>query len=97
MPLRRRPEKMTFRNLLITSIIGALTFAVAFSWKDAIQASFEVLLPPQEALLAKWVSAFLITVVVVIIALVLYRLRDVVGTVVTRVRRSVKRSTGRRR
>ena len=95
--MRSVPEKMTFRNLLITSIIGALTFAVAFSWKDAIQATFEVLLPAQEALMAKWVSAFLITVVVVIIAVVLYRLRDVVGTVVTRVRRRVKRSPRRRR
>lgn len=92
-----KPGRMTFRNMMITSIIGALTFAVAFAWKDAIQASFDVLFPPQDALTSKWLAAFLITAAVVVIAFMLYKVRDIASDVVRGVRREVQRSTKRRK
>jgi nucleoside recognition membrane protein YjiH len=69
-------NRLGFRNLLITSIIGALTFVTGLFWSDAVRATIEILIPQQQALLAKWAAALAVTAIVVAVSVILYKTRD---------------------
>jgi nucleoside recognition membrane protein YjiH len=70
-------SNLSFSKLLVTSIIGALTFVVGLFWNDAIRATIELLVPQQQALVAKWAAALVVTALVIVVSILLYRAREV--------------------
>lgn len=55
-----------FRETFMTLIISAFGFVAALSWNDAIKSSIDLLLPQERTIAVKFLSAFFVTVVVVI-------------------------------
>lgn len=64
-PLKELKGK--FRGTMATLIISAFGFVAALSWNDAIKSAIDTLLPQEKTLIVKFMSAVLITALVVII------------------------------
>jgi Na+/H+-dicarboxylate symporter len=64
---------MGFRALLLTSITSALAFVVGLFWNDAIKSAIEQLVPKGHDIAAKFISAIMVTMIVVITVYLLFR------------------------
>jgi len=64
-------EKMT------TLATGGLGFVAGLAWNDAIQSAFQMLFPETGSLIAKFVYAIIITVVIVLLTMQLSRMANV--------------------
>lgn len=65
------------RKSTIGYIIAAFGFVAAFAWNDAIKAIIQYFFPlDSNSLLAKLFSAFIITIIVVIVSVYLMRLAE---------------------
>lgn len=56
-----------FRLTLLTTIGSAFAFVTAFFWRDAINETIAIIVPPEESLLYKYLAAFLVTALAVVI------------------------------
>ena len=66
--------KTEFSDRIIGFIVGALSLVAGLAWNDAIKALLDYLFPLQkDGILAKFVYAVIISLVVVIISLLLMR------------------------
>ncbi|HDD45949.1 MAG TPA: hypothetical protein ENG42_00590 [Candidatus Aenigmarchaeota archaeon] len=68
-------EKLNIKGIIITMVLSALGFLVAFSWRDAIKETIELFLPKSEGLLWKYISAIIITAIAVITSYILIKLQ----------------------
>ena len=66
-------QLMDLRTLLLTSITSALAFVVGLFWNDAIKSAIEQLVPQGQGLAAKFISAIIVTIIVVIVVYLLFR------------------------
>ena len=55
------------------AVITGFTLVVAFIWKDVIEEFIEVIVPPGEELFAKFITAILATILVVIMIYIILR------------------------
>ena len=55
------------------AVITGFTLVVAFIWKDIIEEFIEVIVPPGEELFAKFITAILATILVVIMIYIILR------------------------
>lgn len=70
-----RPQRREFLEQSFTYVIGGFSLVAALAWNDAIRGLFEKIFPGQNAgLVAKFVYAIVITLVVVFITVKLRRL-----------------------
>ncbi len=67
-------ERMNLKNIIIGSIITALGFLVALSWRDAMQAFINSLVPSGEGVIYKFIAATIITFIVVVIAFIMIKI-----------------------
>lgn len=66
--------KLNLKNIIISSIMAALGFLVAFSWRDTIREAIDAIVPEGGGLLYMFGTSLLITILAVIIAFVLIKL-----------------------
>lgn len=55
------------------AVIYGFTLVVAFFWKDVIEEFIEVIVPPGEALFAKFTAAIIATILVVVLIYIILR------------------------
>lgn len=66
--------KLDLKNIVIGSIVGALGFLVALSWRDTIQRTIDLFVPKGEGVFFSLASSVLITVFAVIMAYALIKI-----------------------
>ena len=60
------PAKLTFGNIIKTSIVTAFTITAALIWVDVISQAIRLFVPPSSQLMYKFVAAIIATIFVVI-------------------------------
>jgi len=55
-----------FRITLLTTVGSAFAFVTAFFWRDAINETIAIVVPPEESLLYKYIAAFIVTGIAVV-------------------------------
>ncbi len=63
MSLEKYAEEMELKKIVITMMLSALGFVVAFQWRDVIKETIEVFLPAGEGLIWKWFGAIAFTLI----------------------------------
>ena len=67
-------KTLDIRGLFISAIVTALAFVVGLFWNDAIKSTIELIIPSGgEKLYFKYIAAITVTVIVSIVAYLLYR------------------------
>jgi|SRR3989344_3303261 len=67
-------KNLDIRGLFISAIVTALAFVVGLFWNDAIRSTIEIIIPTEgEKLYYKYVAAIAVTLIVSIVAYLLYR------------------------
>ncbi len=66
-------QLMDIRTLMLASITSALAFVVGLFWNDAIKSAIEQFVPPGEGVAAKFISAIIVTVIVVAAVYLMFR------------------------
>jgi len=67
-------KNLDIRSLFISAIVTALAFVVGLFWNDAIRSTIELIIPTEgEKLYYKYVAAIAVTLIVSIVAYLLYR------------------------
>ncbi len=75
--LEESAKKLDFRGMMLTSIVTALSFVVGLFWRDAISDTINQIVPGGEGLFYKYLTAIIVTVIVVVIAYVLIKSQDI--------------------
>ena len=70
-------QLMDLRTLMLTSITSALAFVVGLFWNDAIKSAIEKLVPQSQDVAAKFASAIIVTLIVVIVVYFLFRAHSI--------------------
>jgi uncharacterized BrkB/YihY/UPF0761 family membrane protein len=66
-----------FKRQITTLIFGAFSLVAALAWNDAIKSFIETIYPvTQNGLWAKFLYAFIITVVVVVVSIIVTKLNE---------------------
>lgn len=73
--LEKYADKLEIKKIIITMILTALGFVVAFQWRDVIKETIEVFLPPGEGLGWKWIGALAFTIIGAVLAIVLVKIQ----------------------
>ncbi len=68
-------EKLEIKKMVISMMLTALAFVVAFQWRDVIRETIDYFLPPGEGITYKWLAAFGFTVLGAVIAIVLVKIQ----------------------
>ena len=58
--------KITFGNIIKTSVVTAFTIAAALIWVDVISQAIRIFVPPSSQLMYKFIAAIIATIFVVI-------------------------------
>ncbi len=66
--------KFNLKSIVAGSIVGALGFLVALSWRDTIQMTIDLLVPEGEGLFYSFISSILITAFAVAAAFALMKI-----------------------
>ncbi len=66
-------EKLNIKSVIVGSVISALGFLVALSWRDTIKAAIETLVPKREGLAYMFASSVIITVIAVLAGYILLK------------------------
>lgn len=66
--------KRAAREKMVTLILAGFGLVAALAWNDAIQSLFKALFPQNQEIIGKFVYAFLVTIIVVIISLQLQKI-----------------------
>lgn len=66
-------QLMDLRTLMLASITSALAFVVGLFWNDAIKSAIEKLVPHGQDVIAKFISAILVTIIVMVVVYLLFR------------------------
>ena|SRR3990172_738657 len=67
-------KNLDIRGLFISAIVTALAFVVGLFWNDAIRSTIELIIPTEgEKLYYKYITAIAVTLIVSIVAYLLYR------------------------
>lgn len=74
--LEEHARKSDFRGMLTTAIITALAFTTGLFWNDAIRSFIEAAVPTNDKISAKFLTAFIVTIAVVIFAALLIKLGE---------------------
>jgi hypothetical protein len=67
--------QLDVKKIVITMILSALGFLVAFQWRDVIKETIETFMPPGEGLAYKYLVTFAITIIAVIITFILIKIQ----------------------
>jgi len=70
-------KKFNISTAIITSIVTALTIVSGLFWNDAVKAGIENILPPRDEVSAKFIAAFMVTVIVTFAILIMYRIQQI--------------------
>jgi hypothetical protein len=90
--LEEHARSLDFKGLIIASIMSALGFVVALFWKDAIKETINQFVPEGEGLLYMYLTAILVTILVVIIAYLVMRSQKIADKLANEARTKIKRS-----
>lgn len=74
--LDREPLKQTSREVLgkmVAFLLGGFSFVAALAWNDAVQSLFKVVFPEGSSVLAKFIYAAAVTLVITLVSLRLAR------------------------
>lgn len=74
--LEEHARKRDIHGMLISAIITALAFVVGLFWNDALRSGIETIIPPSERVSAKFIAAFIVTILVVLVAWTLIRTQE---------------------
>ncbi len=69
-------KKLDFQGLIVTSLITSFSLVVGLFWKDAVQDTIDTTLPSGEGLFYKYLVAFMVTIIVVVVSFLLIRSHD---------------------
>lgn len=58
-------DLMSFRRLIITSIVSAMALVVGLFWNDAIKSTIDQIVPKGDNLFYKYLAAIIVSVIVV--------------------------------
>lgn len=66
-----------FKRQITTLIFGAFSLVAALAWNDAIKAFIDLIYPSeQNGLLAKFIYALIITIIVVVVSIIVSKLNE---------------------
>lgn len=68
--------KKEFKEKIVTLILGGFGLVAALAWNEAIKTLFETFFPKRDELVGKFIYAFVVTFVVVVLTL---QLRKIFG------------------
>ncbi len=68
-------DKLEVKKMVISMMLTALAFVVAFQWRDVIKETIELILPPGEGMIYKWFAAIAFTLIAAGIAIVLVKVQ----------------------
>lgn len=88
--------KTTIGSIIKTSIITAFTIAAAFIWKDVITGFIEIIFPPRQALLYKFIAAVLATTFVILAIYIILKTESEVENVIKEITKNNKRKKRRK-
>ncbi len=77
MSLQEHAEEMSIKKIMITMMLSALGFIIAFQWRDVIKETIELFVPGGEGLIYKWIAAFVFTLIGALLAIILVKLQRV--------------------
>jgi len=66
---------LDIKSIVITMILSALGFLVAFTWRDAISEAIDHFIPAGEGLIYTFYAAILVTIIAVIITYILIKIQ----------------------
>jgi type VI protein secretion system component VasK len=75
--LEEYAKRMDVRGMMVTAIITALAFVVALFWNDAIRSAIDTIIPGSDKLSYKFLTAMVVTVVVVFVSWLLIKTQEV--------------------
>lgn len=86
---QEQAASLNLKSIVIGSVIGALGFLVALSWRNTIQKTIDLLVPEGERLFYNFISSIFITIFAVVFAYLLVKLsqKSIRGTVFKSVRK----------
>jgi prepilin signal peptidase PulO-like enzyme (type II secretory pathway) len=61
-------KKRDVKGMILTALLTALSFVVGLFWNDAIRSGIETVIPFQERVTAKFMAAFVVTLVAIFAA-----------------------------
>ena len=73
--LEQYADQLELKKIIITMMLSALGFIVAFQWRDVMKETIELFLPPGEGLVYKWFAALIFTLIAAGIAIVLVKIQ----------------------
>ena len=73
--LEEYAEQLEIKKMVITMMLGALGFIVAFQWRDVMKETIELFLPPGEGLIYKWGAAIAFTIMAGVLAIILVKVQ----------------------
>ncbi len=65
-------KKFSFRSITKTVVLTSFTIVTAFIWKDVIMEFIELLVPPGEELMFKFIAACIATVLIIILLFIIF-------------------------
>ena len=68
-------EKLEIKKMVISMMLTALAFVVAFQWRDVIKETIELALPPGEGMAYKWMATIGFTLIAAGVAIVLVKVQ----------------------
>ena len=73
--LEKYADRLEIKKLVISMMLTALGFIIAFQWRDVIKETIEVFFPPGEGLTYKWIAALVFTMVGAVVAMILVKIQ----------------------
>ena len=73
--LEEYANQLEIKKMIISMMLTALAFVVAFQWRDVMKETIEMVLPPGEGLIYKWLVAVGFTLVAAGFAVVLVKVQ----------------------
>ncbi|MBI2578377.1 MAG: hypothetical protein HYW26_01565 [Candidatus Aenigmarchaeota archaeon] len=74
--LEEHARKRDIHGMLTSAIITALAFVVGLFWNDALRSGIETIIPPSERVSAKFMTAFIVTILVMLAAWTLIKTQE---------------------
>jgi len=79
--LEEYARKRDVKGMILTALLTALSFVVGLFWNDAIRSGIETVIPFQERITAKFMAAFIVTILAVFAAYALITSSEIGGRI----------------
>lgn len=89
-------KQRDIKNILITIILSSFGFLVALTWRDAIKQTIDLYLPHGQGLAYTYFAAFAVTIIALVVATILMKVREIELTSALQKLKDVKLNSAKR-